>query len=218
MGQAELFEAVKRKDLETVTRTCAERPELVNMRDAQGNSPILLAAYYGAREVMAYLLEAGALLNVYEACALGKLETVRSIVTLHPELLNSYAHDGFTPLGLAAFFGHQDVALFLILQGADVKTPSYNTMRVQPLHSAAATRQLAVAELLLRHGADANARQHLGWTPLHSAAHNKQAEMVRLLLKYGADPEAPNEAGLTPRAMAEQTGEAALVELLQPKA
>ncbi|MFK7695475.1 ankyrin repeat domain-containing protein [Paenibacillus sp. HJGM_3] len=213
MDQA-LFEAVKRKELEAVRSLCEERPELVNRRDAQGNSPILLAAYYGARDIVAYLLEKGALLNLYEACALGKLETVRSLVQQKPELLNSYAHDGFTPIGLAAFFGHEDVARLLLKLGADVKTASYNTMRVTPLHSAAATRQLAIAELLLQHGANVNARQQSEWTPLHSAVHNKQAAMVRLLLEHGADPLAANDRGLTPRGMAQDSGDAELIALL----
>jgi uncharacterized protein len=213
--QQSLFDAVKQKDYEAVTMLCTKRPELVNMRDAQGNSPILLAAYYGAKEIVAFLLEAGAMLNLYEACALGKLETVRSLLLQKPERLNSYAHDGFTPIGLAAFFGQEEVARLLLKEGADVRSASYNTMRVTPLHSAAATRQLAIAALLLQHGADVNARQHSDWTPLHSAVHNKQADMVRLLLEHGADPEAANEAGLTPKAMAAQSGDAEIDALFR---
>src|SRR4051794_22528999 len=105
-----LFDAVKRKDYEAVANLCKSRPDLVNRRDAQGNSPIMLAAYYGAKDIIGFLLESGALLSLYEACALGKLETVRGWLQQKPELINSYAHDGFTPIGLAAFFGHEDVA------------------------------------------------------------------------------------------------------------
>lgn len=213
--QQPLFDALRRKDLEAVTLQCTKRPELVNLRDAQGNSPILLAAYFGAKEIVAYLLESGSLLNLYESCALGKLETVRSLIQQKPELLNSYAHDGFTPIGLAAFFGQEEVARLLLKEGADAKTVSYNTMRVTPLHSAAAMRQLAIALLLLDHGADVNARQQSDWTPLHSAVHNKQADMVRLLLERGADPQATNEAGMTPMAMAAACGDEEIAALLQ---
>ncbi|MDF2670355.1 MAG: ankyrin [Paenibacillus sp.] len=213
--QQSIFDAVKRKDLETVTMLCAGRPELVNKRDMQGNSPIMLSAYYGAKDIVGFLLESGAMLNLYEACAIGKLETVRALLLQRPELLNSFAHDGFTPIGLAAFFGHEDVAAFLVKQGADVRVHSYNAMRVTPLHSAVATRKLAIAELLVHNGADVSARQQSDWTPLHGAVHNKQVEMVRLLLKHGADPAAVNEAGVSAAAMADESGDSEIVSVIQ---
>jgi ankyrin repeat protein len=213
--QQSIFDAVKRKDLETVTMLCKGRPELVNSRDMQGNSPIMLAAYYGAKEIVRYLLESGAMLNLYEACAIGKLETVRAILAQRPELLNSFAHDGFTPVGLAAFFGHEDVVAFLVGKGADLRTHSYNAMHVAPLHSAVATNKLAIAALLLQHGADVNARQQSDWTPLHGAVHNKQAEMIRLLLEYGANPEAVNEAGVSVMTMAGESGDQGIMDLLK---
>ena len=47
----ELLEAVKAGDVNRVTKLLAGDPALVNARDASGNSAILLAIYYGRKEV-----------------------------------------------------------------------------------------------------------------------------------------------------------------------
>jgi ankyrin repeat protein len=57
-----------------------------------------------------------------------------------------------------------------------------------------------LAELLLGHGADPNARNDLGWTPLHYACGYdvRDERMVELLLRGGADPDATDPKGETP--------------------
>jgi ankyrin repeat protein len=52
-----------------------------------------------------------------------------------------------------------------------------------------------VAEVLIAHGADVNARNKYGWTPLHSAWNKDVAE---LLIAHGADVNARDKDGLTP--------------------
>lgn len=49
-----------------------------------------------------------------------------------------------------------------------------------------------VAEYLLAHDADMEARDNGGNTPLHSAAQNQQTRLVQLLLDSGADPDSEN--------------------------
>jgi hypothetical protein len=67
-----------------------------------------------------------------------------------------------------------------------------------PLHAAAHLGHLEIAELLLRHGADVNARGDGGDTPLHEAANNGHVEVVELLLKHGADIEAEDASKAKP--------------------
>ena len=74
---------------------------------------------------------------------------------------------------------------------------------------------MAVLELLLAHGADANARQQGGWTALQAAAQNGNRPMAELLLAHGADPSLRADNNQTPLDMALSHGHGELVELLE---
>jgi ankyrin repeat protein len=74
----------------------------------------------------------------------------------------------------------------------------YNKRGLTPLHEATLWEWTEGAELLLRFGADVNARTPEGRTPLHDAARKSSLALVRLLLAHGADPNAPDRRGLTP--------------------
>src|SRR5262249_56181396 len=102
-------------------------------------SDILQAVYRGDRDE-AERLAAQQDLDVFEASALGDTERVRELVSSDPELANAWAEDGFQPLGLASFFGHEDTARALVERGAEVNSPSRNPMKGMPLHSAAAAQ------------------------------------------------------------------------------
>ena len=100
-------------------------------------------------------------------------------------------------LGLAVFLGQFECAALLLGTGPKVDVASSNSMRVAPMHAAAAQadQQLAVRLmcLLLAFGADPNAKQRAGWTALHSAAHRDYADLLTPLISAGADPELRND-------------------------
>lgn len=67
-----------------------------------------------------------------------------------------------------------------------------------PLHKACYNNNVEMVKLLLRHGANLEARTELGWTPLHSACKWNNAECVALLLQHGADINAHSQGDQTP--------------------
>lgn len=152
-------------------------------------SDVLQAIYRGDREE-ADRLAAGKELDVFEASALGRTERVRDLLDADPALANAWADDGFQPLGLASFFGQADAARLLVERGADVNSASRNTMKVMPLHSAAAAQdpgvRYEIARLLLEAGADPNARQQDEYTPLMAADQHGDDRLRELLVAHGA--------------------------------
>ncbi len=210
----ELFAAIQEGDQATVERLVAEDRSLVNAQDEQGLSAIMTAAYHQKPEIVALLVKKRAKLNLFEACAIGKVERVKAILKRKPKLLNEFAPDGFQPLGLASFFGHVEVVRYLLESGAEVNTPSQNGLKVTPLNSAAAGRHYEIAMLLLERDANPNIRQEGDFVPLHSAAMNGQIEMVKILLQYGADKDLKSLDGKTARDYALENGHKIVAEVL----
>ncbi len=209
-----LLQAIRDGDGAQVKTLLAADPLLAKVHAPSGESAVLLAVYTGHAELVELLLDIGLQLDLFEAAALGKVTRVVQILNEQPGLVNAYATDGFTALGLAAFFGHEMVVKTLLSHGAEVNLRSRNGLMVQPLHSSVANRQLAISETLLAAGADVNSPQQDDFTPLHEAADNGQIDMVRLLLRYGADPQAKNRNGKTSADIATAKGYPAVAKLL----
>jgi ankyrin repeat protein len=208
-----LVEAVRAGEVAAVARWLDADPAWVDARQ-DGVSLLLLALYYGHPGVAELFASRRARLDVHELAALGQAAELRELLFREPDAGQEVAADGFTPLGLAAFFCHESAALALLDAGADPRLPSRNEMHVAPLHSAVARRCLAVARLLLDRGADVNARQAGGYTPLHGAAANDDRPMAELLVERGADPLSRNDEGRTPRDLAVARGHHGLADWL----
>jgi uncharacterized damage-inducible protein DinB len=211
----DVIEAVQAGDVERVQAYVAANPALVDAYNSENVSALMTAIYAGQPAVAEALLEAGAYVFTFEAAALGRLERVQQIVSSWPPARDLFARDGFTALQLACFFGREDVAHWLIQQGADVDAQARNRMLIRPIHATAANGNLRVLQALLERGADVNAVQEGGYTALHEAAHRGDESMARLLLSFGADRDARTHTGQTPADVALADGHPALAQELQ---
>jgi ankyrin repeat protein len=203
----EIFEAIESGDLARVRELVAADPSVASARGADGVSAVLQARYRFQLEIVDALLAVRPELDVFDAAGVGETDRLRELLDEDGERANAWSADGFTPLHLAAFFGHEEGARLLLERGADPHAVARNPLGVQPLHSAAAGSHRGICEALLDAGADPDARQAGGFVPLHAAAQNGDRELADLLLAHGADPAAAADDGRSPADLA--TGELA---------
>lgn len=150
-----------------------ERGADVNARDDAGNSALYAAAACVRRPghawgdhpaLVSFLLENGAVLDLWTAAILDRHEAAAGLLDADPALVNL-----------------KDEAVGNIVDGATA------------LHRAAEWGSLGTARVLLARGADANAQDRRGRTPLALAAHDPSPRkekpspaLVDLLLERGA--------------------------------
>jgi ankyrin repeat protein len=181
-----------------------------NARDSQSNgqrTPLHRAARQGYVEMVKLLTEHGADVDAKAAdgstplndvAGLGNLRAVQALLAAkaNPNIGNNR---GVTPLSSAAQSGDLRVVEALLAAKAD---PNAGTLD-SPLLSAVYKQNTALAQMLLEHGADPDAKGAVDWklsyygtthyhgatvTPLLLAVLNKQLPMVELLLKFKANP------------------------------
>jgi truncated hemoglobin YjbI len=150
--------------------------------DRSGHTPLHEAAGQGNVRIVALLLQVGADPNASDGYGHTPLYGVS----------NAYPYDGAAGA---------DVVSALVQAGANVHVRE-KVKGCLALHMAARRGNVLVAQALLRHGADIEARDNYGDTPLHRAVKCGQAEMVAFLLASGADGRAKGRNRQTPQQMA----------------
>lgn len=98
-----------------------------------------------------------------------------------------------TRMFLASLTGDYDTVKYLI----DKKNVNLNNS-LNPLFIASAKGHVNIVELLLKNGADINAKEKRGWTPIMAAVQNENnASVVQILLKHEATVNDKSNYGIT---------------------
>ena len=192
----------------------------VHARSNRGGTPLLLAARAGNVDAARLLRAAGADVNAAEPLVTPAdgVDVNVMLPSGHSPLLvasaSMMATSGFEYRLTVEPSGHEALAVFLLEEGADpTRTDSIGTT---PLHAAVRTGKRKLAQALLTHGADPNARlakapppfigdytfyrRYVGATPfwLAAAARIPDVDLIRVLMAAGANPNLPAADGATP--------------------
>ena len=132
---------------------------------------------------------------IAHAARVGGVEDLRQMWEADPSALNSLNSDGKSALQMAIEERREDVAKFLLDQGADLAVWKYSNG--SPLDFCVSRGDTELVALLLEHNsASAHEGKRRGG-PLHVAARNGNAQIVELLLEHGYSPELQEARGNT---------------------
>lgn len=104
---------------------------------------------------------------------------------------------------------------FMDYDGVDIKDVNQlGSGNDSLLHFAAFHSDCKDVELLLKHGANVNAKGDIGLTPLHYAASKGKLDIVKMLIQYGANKNIQNEFGETATDWARNNNQTEVVNFL----
>jgi ankyrin repeat protein len=121
-----------------------------------------------------------------------------------------------TPLHYAAFCGNHDIATFLItehLQDINARALMAFRREITPLQVASREGFVELVRILLKHGADIEARDTDDLCPLVQAMSKDHVELTRVLLELGANVNAQDSKMRTPLFFASSWGKPAAAQV-----
>ena len=221
-GDANLMRILLRKTRETGCK------ELINLHKSDGDTALHLAAEEGSLGVVQTLCRYGAKIDtfnrlhetpVYVASKNNRSKIVAYILDRNKESMNKRDADGWSPLLIAASFGHIESTDVLLKHGVEISTSDKNDQNV--VYIASLEGQNKYLEHILAHcqnPADlVNARDVYHNTALHIAAENGHLSCVNTLLRYKAKADSKNDEEQTPMHRAAQFGKKNVIAVLARK-
>ena len=184
-----LHAAVASGHNKVVTRLLSEKHNALNCQDYSGRTPLHEAVRKNDSTIVNILLDKQPQMVKYKCKHWQEVdETLLSLEEL-AEYNADVCHCGYTPLHLAARYGHLEVAILLIRKGA--RLDERDCTGATPVHVASCHNH---ANLI---GGNLNVKTSNGSTPLHSAAACGAVEIIDYLLCEKASLTATDNYGLT---------------------
>jgi len=216
-NNAEIFETISRSDIRSLERLIAEKND-VNVQTTVQSQYIIQ--------------DSGKLVNIEKgstplhlAVVLNREDTVRILLTAGARL-DSVNEEGNAPIHIAVINDNSPIVSVLIDAGCPIdlqrstkqiynkkdskKTASSfpelnseeNVKGQTPLMLATSMGNGSMVDLLVKRGANINAKTSVGLTALHAAASTGQNDIATLLIARGANIKAQSISGITPLHMA----------------
>lgn len=207
-----LLDGARAGDLDTVKRLLDQGldPNTPDMRDTPWEvTPLMCASVGGHSEVVRTLLKAGAKVHLvnknvpgersgetalHYAAAGGHTNTAKLLLESKADIDKVSQFSG-TPLTVAVEEQQLNMVQFLLDSGANANVVD-KKLKQTPLHVAASLGFIESAKLLIKHGANINAKDGVGQTPFMEAAFSSP-EIAFMLIDNSVDLKAAQEDGTT---------------------
>jgi len=150
--------------------------------------------------------------RIEQALRFRDVETARTLLKNHPDLVFTKDATGTPLLFYAAYYGQYEIVKLMLADKADVNAKG--RINETPLFGSAMNGYLGVTKLLLQNGAEVNIKDDNGDTPLLRSVLSGRSSVVKLLLANNANVNARNSDGSTPLDIAAGRGYRGTVQLL----
>ena len=187
--QIDAFVIAAHHDLPTVQAMLAEQPALLNESSEWMETAIQAASHVNRPDIIQFLLEQGAPMDICTAAVLGLEDDVSQLLIEYPDLVESTGAHNLPVVYFPAIAGFTNILGVLIAAGADVSAGEGGNTA---LHGAVAFEQVDAVRWLLANDANPYAKDYEGRLPIDLANEKGSAEIIALLEPYTAEagPEA----------------------------
>lgn len=190
----EIITAATNGNLEKVKNILENDVEQINIKDQVGNTPLHHAGLTGSIVIAELLLSKGADINAVNAqlntplheTIINGMDDMSKYLIEKGSALNKKNIMLKTPLHLAAMFNRLTIAEILIAKGVEIELRD-DYERTAFILTARQTGNVEMGRLLIKNGANVNAKDKYGDMPLNLAAWKGFNGFIDLLLDKGAD-------------------------------
>lgn len=195
LKMTDLHEAALNGKEDQVEEIINRNPDLIDVQDALGNTPLILASGAGFEDVCSCLLSKGAKIDHPNKNGLTALHlsvrhnktAVFEVLLKHHAQVTAKNIDNISPLHLAAKYGRSEVMELLLKQLLPEPNLDFaDTWNQTPLHyGALQNHRLPTEQLIKTEKVDLNYVDQLGMTPFMCALQQNSVEVLQMILdKY----------------------------------